>query len=803
MRRDNTAYVADGTLGGLKLIDVSSPFYPEWGGLDQWGWCINFRFDTYSSSVFDTDLTDFLSATTISCDTICTSAYTYINQDYPYSSQTLCEGLLGLGECTGCTRFDCGDNGCYTAMTGQYECLSACTAACVSYTCTTTGCTDHNPPTGTTFPYVSTDAVSYYSYYGTGGTFLDSALCQTECVSYDCGPNGCNLQPGGTGGSYSTLLDCQLDCSGYTCDQTGAGGCVSYIGDGSQINASTFSTELQCLTSCTIYECGLTGCLPVTNTGQLNNPTLNEFFPSLTACTAQCQSFNCSETGCYSLNNISGTFQDLSQLPSVSSAACTATCVSWNCFSAGCSSQIGSGGTYSTSGDCVTGNTTLGLDACRSWSCTTDGCHDYNVPSTILGSSGTGYGTGGTFTAITECSTACTQWTCSNPGCIEYAGTGLTWSSETQCYDIGFHSTTGECTTWNCTDTGCVALSAMSGQFGTLAFCEEQCTSWSCGTGTYSRWDGGEAAFSWSGGGCGIYNVPNYGTGGTFATQQQCTGDCRSWDCTDTGCIDVSLSAGTGATYLTSISCDTACESYNCFPSSCIGQIGSGGTWFNRVDADWGLTACTGVCLSYNCQDLGCLPAFVGSGGTWFSADTTVHPPTSLTVSALTSCTAACLSYICYTAGCETYNAPSYGTGGTWQDLSGCTACTDEALLGQDCPCINWGCVPSQIDGLTTMKIYAYYDTTSMDTNRAIDAIQAVEAWTGTLQNWTGSLYHTLVNDERWLNWANSVYTGTLDAGLSSVLNNILAWPILDWASGASMTNVYEVKAETVREVGG
>ena len=124
---------------------------------------------------------------------------------------------------------------------------------------------------------------------------------------------------------------------------------------------------------------------------------------------------------------------------------------------------------------------------------------------------------------------------------------------------------------------------------------------------------------------------------------------------------------------------------------------------------------------------------------------------------------------ICFTAGCQTYNAPSYGTGGTWQEMSGCTACTDEQLLGIDCPCINWGCFSSNV--VSTTKIYAYYDTTSMGTNAVKDALQGIDAWVSTMQNYTGSVYHTLINDERWLDWATSVYTGTLGAGTVNSFN--------------------------------
>jgi hypothetical protein len=328
-------------------------FAPTYGGLDQYNWFINFRFDTYDASIFQGDITSFLTATTISCETICNSGYTAVDAEYPYSSQTLCEGLVSLGECTGCTRFNCGDNGCYTATTGQYSCLSDCTASCYSYSCTTTGCTDHNPPTGTTFPYTSTDGVSYYSYYGSGGTFSSSTDCQEVCNEWQCGVAGCYLQLGGTGqtGGFASEVDCQLACSGYNCDNQS--GCSPHIG-----NLYEYATLVECQTGCTHWECNvLIGCIEVT--GQTTGSIYE--FQSQTACTQYCASFNCGVNGCYELSNLSGTYQDINQLPIVSSAACTASCISYNCGTSGCSEVTGTGGTYSSSASCTA--------TCVSYSC--------------------------------------------------------------------------------------------------------------------------------------------------------------------------------------------------------------------------------------------------------------------------------------------------------------------------------------------------------------------------------------------------------------------------------------------------
>ena len=753
-------------------LSLSNPYWdgttPTWGGLDQYGWSINFRFDTYEQTIFETDLTSFMTGTSQACTTICTSGHTAIDAEFPYSSQTLCEGLVSLGECTGCTRFNCGDNGCYTAVTGEYSCLADCTASCYSYSCTTTGCTDHNSPTGTTFPYTSTDGVSYYSYYGTGGTFSSNTDCTLVCESWECGASGCYVQPGGTGGTYSSETHCQINCSGYNCDNQF--GCIPEIGNDAQ-----FDTLLDCQTGCTYWECNaIVGCIEQTGT---STGSIYEF-ATQTACTNYCASFNCGDNGCYQLSNLSGTYQDITQLPIVSSAACTASCVSYNCGTSGCSEVTGTGGTFSTSASCTA--------SCVSYSCgtiTDGGCGLWNVPN---------YGTGGTFTSTTACSENCISYECgpeglgasyngSPTGCIPQTYSGGSYSSLTHCLEVGMdylspdYTNTGDCTTWNCSANGCVVVSGSNGQFSTLSACTGQCTSYSCSTGTMS--EGSRVPGS---GGCNIYNAPLYGTGGTFFYLWECSGGCRSWDCTSTGCTEVSADVGSGGTYLTAIACDSGCTSYNCGDTGCTSQVGSGGTYFNATNPDWGATACTATCISYDCSPTvlgqvvaGCLQynsqGGGGSGGTFYNA--------TASISALTACTAACISYECTTGGCS--DIQGTGMTGTFSAESACTG-----------SCIAWGCLNNPIE--TDSKIYAYYDTTSMDLTAVQQAITGLENWVLGFQNFTGSLYHTLNNDERWLSWASSVYHSQFTAGTSTIFQNPTAMLVKDWASGMSMTNVYD-----------
>ena len=237
------------------------------------------------------------------------------------------------------------------------------------------------------------------------------------------------------------------------------------------------------------------------------------------------------------------------------------------------------------------------------------------------------YGTGGTFTNTTACTENCisyecgpagqgVQWQGHPTGCLPQSWTGGSFSSLTHCLEEGYdylnptldfqtiYSNSGTCTTWECSANGCLVVSGTSGQFSSIEACTGVCTSYSCGTGTMS-----EGAKVPGSGGCDIYNAPNYGTGGTFFYLWECSGGCRSWDCTSTGCTEVSNDVGSGGTYLTAFACDTGCTSYNCGDTGCTSQVGSGGTYFNSTNPDWGSTACTATCISYNCESFGCLPA--------------------------------------------------------------------------------------------------------------------------------------------------------------------------------------------------
>ena len=777
-----TLWVHEECYYDLPLLATENPYWtgnvPTWGGLDKYSWSINPTFATYNQQVFETDLDGFLQAYTISCSTPCNSASTAPTGTFPYSSETECNPQ--------CVEYNCGDMGCYSAMTGEYNSLSACTAQCESYSCSTDGCGIYNPPTGTTFPITQADGISYYSYYGSGGTFSSNTDCELVCGSWNCSSTGC-IPVVGTGGTYSSQTHCELSpCSGYTC--TEILGCVPFIGDGSQLTTPLFVSEVLCEQNCGYWECDINlGCISQTggSTGSIYE------FATEQICDVYCASFNCGNNGCTQYPNLSGTYQDITNLPIVSSAACTASCFSYNCTDTGCTEQGGTGGTYDTNQNCL-------ID-CQSYTCTTEGCDVYNAPN---------YGTGGTFTTNLSCETQCLHWKCVPTGCQSYQGTGVTnsYSSLTQCLDVAFDPVTGVCTTYDCTDTGCIALTGTSGQFDSMSSCTADCTSYVCSGGTYTPKSEGQVQnppyYGWTNGGCKEYNLSgsswwtgtgNLGTGGTFQQLWQCNDECKSWDCSFSGCNEVTLGAGSGGTFSTPINCETACTSYNCTNIGCFSQVGSGGTWFNAKNAPDGYTACTGVCISYNCADLGCLPPYntpnLGSGGTYFSANTTVNPPTSMASSALTACTTACTSYGCYTGGCATFNSPystppgiGYGTGGTYSAMSACTGV-----------CIHWGCIntPSTTISVGT-DIYAYYDTTSMGQPAVEDAITGLELWVSGLQNFTGNTYHTMVNDERWLCWATSVYVGAFTSGTSTIIQNPIAMGVHLWANTQLMTNVYD-----------
>ena len=199
-----------------------------------------------------------------------------------------------------------------------------------------------------------------------------------------------------------------------------------------------------------------------------------------------------------------------------------------------------------------------------------------------------------------------------NSGCFSAATlptVDFPFSSVTDC-NSGFTYWNGQlvtCSGYKCSDTGCILVTGTTNtdwQFDTLAQCTAACQSYICTTT-----------------GCTTFNLPNYGTGGTF--------------------MDLSL-------------CSTACTSYNCEtwdasygPQStwdgCLSQIGTGGTFYSSSSLIFGpqsnYSACTGSCISYNCSGA------CETNGTGLSASTGTcvsWPNTGGTYTTLSSCTANC-----------------------------------------------------------------------------------------------------------------------------------------------------------------
>ena len=163
------------------------------------------------------------------------------------------------------------------------------------------------------------------------------------------------------------------------------------------------------------------------------------------------------------------------------------------------------------------------------------------------------------------------------------------------------------CVRWDCTNTGCVIVTGSTayGQYDSLEDCTggtatlPPCTSYMCNTT-----------------GCTLYNVPNYGTGGTFSTNLNCITACTSHNCVSSnswyninpswpvgnlnwdGCLS---QQGTGGTYSTYVACTAACQSWEC-ESPCSGGTGAvltGCTQYPNTGATHLVeSACTATCQS-------------------------------------------------------------------------------------------------------------------------------------------------------------------------------------------------------------
>ena len=333
--------------------------------------------------------------------------------------------------------------------------------------------------------------------------------------------------------------------------------------------------------------------------------------------------------------------------------------------------------------------------------------------------------------------TGCTDQTDSvnfTGGCTPIPGTGY---SQTDVFDTlvdcelscSTSASTGGTIYYLCGDSGCTTASTVT-PFTTLAQCTGSCFSYEC-TNT----------------GCTEFNPPvstaniglspdYYGSGGTHTNQSSCWSTCVSWDCANWGCEQYGLTAnlGTGGSYTTEVACTADCRSWECLSNGCVDYIGSGYTFSSA-------TLCTNVCRSFDCT---------------------------------TNC-------------CELYNLPFYGTGGTYYDQASSGA--SAALCSGDCA--SWGCNTQVVASGT--NIYTFYEITDVLGSGPqigqdiIDHILGVSAWTQSIYGFTGNSYSILVNDERWLSWGSSVYTGLHTGGTSTTTNSVITGYVHQWAVNAGL----------------
>ena len=611
-----------------------------------------------------------------------------------------------LTACTAsCVSYNCTSTGCVERVGsgGTFQTSGSCTATCVSWNCTDDGCT--------TFP-------------GSGNTpYATSATCSAACVSYNCTPTGC-VERAGTGGTYVELVHCTTACTSYFCTDSG---CTEQIGTG-----GTFSTNQACTASCTSYVCSDTGCTQTAGSGGTYFSS-GQTQDSYTACTASCTSYNCVDSGCTQIAGSGGTYWN-SVNPTTAHFNCTGNCTSWNCTPTGCVERAGTGGQYVNYNACSaacysynctptgcqisggTGSTYSSLGLCQvpciSWDCESSGCiQQQGTGSTHLiytnctsgctswdcaasGCTERG-GTGGTYSSVTICTATCSSYTCTDTGCTVQIGSGGTYYNSGNTAQDALTACTASCRSWNCTNTGCVERSGPGGNFPSLNDCNTGCTSWECrasgctqivGSGsspTYNACTATCSSWSCSDLGC----TEQAGSGGTFSSQVICDNECKSFNCTDSGCTQL---VGTGGTFSTDVQCATACTSYYCTITGCTLQYGTGGTFTDLND-------CSSACTSFECRDSGCTEVvgtgstdassactstcksyncsdtgcvvITGSGGTFYNA-------ASLQDS-LTACTASCTSFFCTNSGCTEQN----GTGGTYSTSASCTA-----------TCVSWNC---------------------------------------------------------------------------------------------------------------
>lgn len=312
-------------------------------------------------------------------------------------------------------------------------------------------------------------------------------------------------------------------------------------------------------------------------------------------------------------------------------------------------------------------------------------------------------------------------------GCVSIEGTGAT----------NTYLTLGDCerdcfsgfTYWECGNNGCsTAASGIITPYTSQTDCELVCTSYSCSTA-----------------GCDLYNSGGgLGTGGTFTDLNSCDISCKSWNCTNGF-------AGSG----------------------CQQQIGTGGTYTQ-------LSACTGTCVSYECLSYGCW-GYEGTGYTYTT---------------LAACTATCQTHECTYSGCGFFNPPPVGTVitpgiGNPNTYYGTGTSTTPNLYTSNVLCVeschSWGCAEYELFTSSRQpNIYVYYDTTSMSVDIS-QSVEALSAWTQSIPGYTGRTYHTLIGNERWLQWGTApwdAFSGLTSQSLTAYGGQAQSLSLKQWALG-------------------
>ena len=163
----------------------------------------------------------------------------------------------------------------------------------------------------------------------------------------------------------------------------------------------------------------------------------------------------------------------------------------------------------------------LSAGTCAQYDCTNNGC--------ILQTSGQ---TNGTYATLEACTADCKSYLCVDSGCTIYNPPTTTPID----YSISY-------------GTGGTFTGSFIDQYGFLP-CVRDCVSFNC--------YGPTELTSYLSNGC----ISLMGTGGTFTEYSACTGDCRSWECSEpcktgqSGCTEY---PHTGATYLTESACTATC----------------------------------------------------------------------------------------------------------------------------------------------------------------------------------------------------------------------------------------------------